>query len=90
MNALRHGHRSRAWVLLARRIRRAIRLCAQTVLLVRVRLLHREPNLKAPEGPIPAMPVIREAPQEPSESPHAPLAFRHVRGTAFHNARLVC
>jgi hypothetical protein len=36
MNALRHGHRSRAWTLRAKRIRNAIRLCAQTLLLVRV------------------------------------------------------
>jgi hypothetical protein len=35
MNALRHGCRSRAWILKARRIRRAIRLCACTVTLVR-------------------------------------------------------
>jgi hypothetical protein len=32
MNALRRGHRSRAWLELAKRIRRAIRLCARTVL----------------------------------------------------------
>jgi hypothetical protein len=36
INALRHGYRSRAWILRAKRIRRAIRLCAQTLLLVRV------------------------------------------------------
>jgi hypothetical protein len=36
MNALRHGCRSRAWQLKAQRIRRAIRLCAQTILLARV------------------------------------------------------
>lgn len=35
MNALRHGYRSRAWILKARRIRNAIRLCACTVALVR-------------------------------------------------------
>jgi len=35
MNALRHGCRSQAWLLKARRIRNAIRLCASTVLLVR-------------------------------------------------------
>ena len=34
-NPLRHGQRGRAWILQAKRIRRAIRLCAQTVLLVR-------------------------------------------------------
>ena len=37
-NALRHGRRSRAWILLAKRVRRAIRLCARTVLLVRAHL----------------------------------------------------
>jgi hypothetical protein len=36
MNALRHGYRGRAWLLRARRIRNAICLCANTVLLVRV------------------------------------------------------
>ena len=36
MNALRHGYRGRTWLLRARRIRNAIRLCANTVLLVRV------------------------------------------------------
>jgi hypothetical protein len=35
MNSLRHGCRSRAWILKARRIRNAIRLCACTVLLAR-------------------------------------------------------
>src|SRR5262245_33951265 len=35
-NALRHGHRGRAWIERARRIRNAIRLCAQTLLLARV------------------------------------------------------
>jgi hypothetical protein len=35
MNALRHGQRSRAWIERARRIRRAIRLCADTALLAR-------------------------------------------------------
>jgi hypothetical protein len=35
MNPLRHGERSRAWILRAKRIRHAIRLCARTVLLVR-------------------------------------------------------
>jgi hypothetical protein len=35
-NALRHGCRSRAWIDKAKRIRRAIRLCAETVLLARV------------------------------------------------------
>ena len=34
-NPLRHGQRSRAWILRAKRIRQAIRLCAQTVLLAR-------------------------------------------------------
>ena len=37
MNAFRHGYRGRAWLLRARRIRNAIRLCADTVLLARVR-----------------------------------------------------
>jgi len=37
-NALRHGQRSRAWIETAKRIRRAIQLCAQTVLLVRSHL----------------------------------------------------
>lgn len=36
MNPLRHGYRSRAWHLRARRIRHAIRLCANTLLLARV------------------------------------------------------
>ena len=35
MNALRHGYRGRAWLLRARRIRNAIRLCASSVLLAR-------------------------------------------------------
>jgi hypothetical protein len=42
MNALRHGYRSRAWLLKARRIRDAIRLCAQTVLLARALMRQRE------------------------------------------------
>jgi hypothetical protein len=41
MNALRHGYCSRAWLIKAQRIRRAIRLCAQTVLLVRLHLRER-------------------------------------------------
>lgn len=36
MNALRNGYRSKAWRLKAQRIRQAIRLCAHTLLLVRV------------------------------------------------------
>jgi hypothetical protein len=36
MNPLRHGYRSQAWRQKAQRIRRAIRLCAETVLLARV------------------------------------------------------
>src|SRR5687767_2474107 len=39
MNGLRHGMRSRVWLLKARRIRAAIRLCADTVLLARVMML---------------------------------------------------
>jgi DMSO/TMAO reductase YedYZ molybdopterin-dependent catalytic subunit len=35
MNAFRHGYRGRAWLMRARRIRHAIRLCADTILLVR-------------------------------------------------------
>ena len=42
MNGLRHGCRSRAWLLKARRIRRAIRLCAETVLLARVLMSQRD------------------------------------------------
>src|SRR5688572_29661498 len=42
MNALRHGCRSRAWRLKARRIRNAIRICASTVLLVRALVLQRD------------------------------------------------
>jgi hypothetical protein len=42
MNALRHGFRSRAWLLKERRIRDAIRLCAQTVLLARALIRQRE------------------------------------------------
>ena len=41
-NALRHGYRSRAWVLKAKRIRHAIRLCARTVLLVRAYMQERD------------------------------------------------
>jgi hypothetical protein len=50
MNALRHGHRSRAWILRAQRIRNAIRLCARTVLLARVLMAERDrrvsPNVR--------------------------------------------
>jgi hypothetical protein len=42
MNALRHGFRSRAWLLKERRIRDAIRLCAQTVLLARALMRQRK------------------------------------------------
>jgi hypothetical protein len=45
MNALRHGYRSRAWTLKARRIRDCIRLCADTLLLAR--LLRRQSELSA-------------------------------------------
>src|SRR5215212_2394722 len=45
MNALQHGFRSRAWTLKARRIRAAIRLCADTLLLARV--LMRQSELSA-------------------------------------------
>ena len=50
MNALRHGYRSRAWLAKAKRIRDAIRLCADTLLLVRVlkpkreHLAHQSPS----------------------------------------------
>jgi len=45
-NALRHGYQGRAWLLSARRIRHAIRLCADTVLLARalMRLPRRRGN----------------------------------------------
>ena len=39
LNALRHGYRGRAWRERARRIRRAIRVCAETVLLTRALML---------------------------------------------------
>src|SRR5689334_11539466 len=39
LNALRHGCRGRVWRDRARRIRRAIRFCAETVLLARVLML---------------------------------------------------
>ena len=39
MNGFRHGCRGRVWLERARRIRRAIRLCAETVLLVRALML---------------------------------------------------
>src|SRR5688572_27785534 len=42
MNAFRHGCRSRAWLERARRIRSAIRLCADTVLLARVLIAQRD------------------------------------------------
>jgi hypothetical protein len=45
MNALRHGFRSQAWTLKARRIRDCIRLCADTLLLARV--LMRQSELSA-------------------------------------------
>lgn len=41
-NALRHGYRSQAWILRARRIRNAIRLCATTLLRVRAMRQQRE------------------------------------------------
>jgi hypothetical protein len=41
INAFRHGHRGRAWLQRARRIRNAIRLCADTVLLARALMLAR-------------------------------------------------
>jgi hypothetical protein len=54
-NALRHGYRSRAWILKAKRIRRAIRLCAHTVLLVRMHMREKErllPSLVADRNPV--------------------------------------
>jgi hypothetical protein len=39
MNGLRHGYRGRAWLERACRIRHAIRLCADTVLLARIHWL---------------------------------------------------
>ncbi len=42
MNALRRGYRSRAWILRARRIRAAIRLCADTLLLARAMIRKRD------------------------------------------------
>jgi hypothetical protein len=42
MNALRHGGRSRAWRLRTQRIRHAIRLCAQTVLIARALIRQRD------------------------------------------------
>jgi hypothetical protein len=74
MNALRHGYRSRAWQLKARRIRRAIRLCADTVLLVRVlRLRQQRAALPSPHNapearrqwPKPPPSCIREADNAP-------------------------
>jgi hypothetical protein len=52
-NALRHGYRSRAWILKAKRIRRPIRLSARTVLFARVYLLDQERRALLPlvEGP---------------------------------------
>jgi hypothetical protein len=41
-NAFRHGRRGRARLLRARRIRAAIRLCADTLLLARVLMLQRD------------------------------------------------
>jgi hypothetical protein len=50
MNALRHGYRGRVWLEKARRIRRAIRLCAETVLLARaLTLLERTGSEAQPE-----------------------------------------
>jgi hypothetical protein len=63
MNALRHGERRRAWLEKAQRIRRAIRLCANTVLLVR--MLVRERDRPAP--PALRMPVDQRA--QPSNPP---------------------
>ena len=42
MNAFRHGCRGRAWLERARRIRHAIRRCAETVLLARVLMVQRD------------------------------------------------
>ena len=47
LNAFRHGHRGRAWLLRARRIRNAIRLCADTVLLARAFVSAGSPALPA-------------------------------------------
>jgi hypothetical protein len=48
MNALRHGYRSRAWTLKAQRIRRAIRLCADTLLLARMLVRERDRRFRHP------------------------------------------
>src|SRR5262245_2656139 len=42
LNALRNGHRSRAWTMKARRIRNVIRLCAQTLLRFRALIRHQD------------------------------------------------
>src|SRR5688572_18501206 len=52
MNAFRHGCRGRAWLERARRIRNAIRLCAETVLLARALMLQADrPTLALPLSP---------------------------------------
>jgi len=57
MNAFRHGYRGRAWLIRVRRIRNAIRLCADTVFLARVRRSlgegGRTLSLLMPSGPLP-------------------------------------
>ena len=46
-NAFRHGCRGRIWLERARRIRRAIRFCAETVLLVRALVRLRDSSVEA-------------------------------------------
>jgi hypothetical protein len=78
MNGLRHGCRSRAWQLKAQRIRRAIRLCAETVLLARV-LMQQQGRLASP-----ALRLITHGAGELSNPPHFggwAIAYRSASAT---------
>jgi hypothetical protein len=69
MNAFRHGYRGRAWLLRARRIRNAIRLCADTVLLARVLMLQRDRLTMPSELPQPRSRTSVSRPQPPTALP---------------------
>ena len=76
-NAFRHGCRGRIWLERARRIRRAISLCAETVLLVRALVRLRDAGIREQQA-TPVTPAWTKSAKPATASPQGDTRAVHV------------
>jgi hypothetical protein len=83
MNTFRHGCRGRVWLEKARRIRRAIRICAETVLLARALTLLERSGSEA-QAETSSIPAWTQSAKPATASPQGDTHAVHVHSHSDH------